>query len=165
MKTFHQIAEEAAEEWPGSVLGIVHRTGRLQVGEASVVIVAAAAHRAESFAVCRYAIERVKQIAPVWKHEFFEDGQAWVEGAVANPVGSGGATARARTGMRVTVQLFARLRELAGRSEATCELAPGASVADVWRALEVAHPAIAPLGASVSAAVNAEFAPMTTPGP
>ena len=85
VKTFHQIAEEAAEEWPGTVLGIVHRTGRLDVGEASVVIVAAAAHRAASFAVCRYAIERVKQIAPVWKHEFFEDGQAWVEGAVANP--------------------------------------------------------------------------------
>ncbi len=85
VKTFRQIADEAAEEWPGSVLGIVHRTGRLLVGEASVVIVAAAAHRAESFAVCRYAIERVKQIAPVWKHEFFEDGQAWVEGAVADP--------------------------------------------------------------------------------
>ena len=85
LKTFQQIAEEVAEEWPGSVLGIVHRTGRLEVGEASVVIVAAAAHRAESFAVCRYAIERVKQIAPVWKHEFFEDGHAWVEGAVANP--------------------------------------------------------------------------------
>jgi molybdopterin converting factor subunit 1 len=64
--------------------------------------------------------------------------------------------------MRVTVQLFARLRELAGRSEATLELASGASVADVWRALEVDHPAIAPLGSSVSAAVNAEFAPMTT---
>jgi molybdopterin synthase catalytic subunit len=85
LKTFRQIADETAEEWPGSVIGIVHRTGRLNVGEASVVIVAAAAHRAESFAVCRYAIERVKQIAPIWKREFFEDGQAWVEGAVANP--------------------------------------------------------------------------------
>ena len=85
VKTFQQIASETAQEWPGSVLGIVHRTGRLQVGEASVAIVAAAAHRAESFAACRYAIERVKQIAPVWKHEFFEDGQAWVEGAVADP--------------------------------------------------------------------------------
>ena len=85
VKTFRQIAREAAEEWPGSVLGIVHRTGRLDVGDASVVIVAAAAHRAESFAICRYAIERVKQIAPIWKHEFFEDGEAWVEGAVANP--------------------------------------------------------------------------------
>ena len=85
VKTFQQISAEAAEEWPGSVLAIVHRTGRLDVGEVSVVIAAAAAHRAESFAVCRYAIERVKQIAPVWKHEFFEDGQAWVEGALANP--------------------------------------------------------------------------------
>jgi molybdopterin synthase catalytic subunit len=85
VKTFQQISEEAAVEWPGTVLGIVHRTGRLAVGEASVVIVAAAAHRAESFVVCRYAIERVKQIAPVWKHEFFDDGQAWVEGAVADP--------------------------------------------------------------------------------
>ena len=84
VKTFQQIAEEAAAEWPGSVLGIVHRTGRLTVGEASVVIVAAAAHRAESFAVCRYAIERVKQIAPVWKHEFFDNGDAWVEGATVH---------------------------------------------------------------------------------
>lgn len=90
---FRQIQSEAAERWPGAALGIVHRTGRLEVGEASVVIVAAAAHRAEAFQVCRYAIERVKQIAPVWKHEFFEDGEAWVEGAVADP---SDAVARAR---------------------------------------------------------------------
>ena len=64
--------------------------------------------------------------------------------------------------MRVTVQLFARLRELAGRSDTTCEVAPGASVADVWQTLERAHPAIAPLRSAVSAAVNAEFAAMTT---
>jgi molybdopterin synthase catalytic subunit len=85
LKTFRQIAAEIAEEWPGAVLGLVHRTGRLEIGEPSVVIVAACAHRAEAFAACRYAIERVKQIAPVWKHEFFEDGDAWVEGAVADP--------------------------------------------------------------------------------
>ena len=60
-------------------------SGRLEIGEASVVIAAATAHRADAFQVCRYAIERVKQIAPVWKHEFFEDGEAWVEGAVADP--------------------------------------------------------------------------------
>jgi molybdopterin synthase catalytic subunit len=47
--------------------------------------VAATAHRAEAFQVCRYAIERVKQIAPIWKHEFFEDGEAWVEGPIADP--------------------------------------------------------------------------------
>ena len=85
MKVFEQIQTEAAVQWPGAALGIVHRTGRLNVGEASVVIVAATAHRAEAFQVCRYAIERIKQIAPVWKHEFFEDGEAWVEGAVADP--------------------------------------------------------------------------------
>jgi molybdopterin synthase catalytic subunit len=93
LKVFRQIEEEAAAQWPGAALGIVHRTGRLAVGEASVVIVAATAHRAEAFQVCRYAIERVKQIAPVWKHEFFEDGEAWVEGAVADPEDS---DARAR---------------------------------------------------------------------
>ena len=64
--------------------------------------------------------------------------------------------------MRVTVQFFARLRELAGRSEMTCDLAPGATVADVWRAVERAHPPMAPLASAVSAAVNADFAPMTT---
>jgi molybdopterin synthase catalytic subunit len=85
IKVFEQIQAEVAEQWTGAALGIVHRTGRLEVGEASVVIVAATAHRAEAFQVCRYAIERIKQIAPVWKHEFFEDGEAWVEGAVADP--------------------------------------------------------------------------------
>jgi molybdopterin synthase catalytic subunit len=85
LKVFRQIAQEVAEDWPDSVLGVVHRIGRLEVGEASVAIVASGAHRAEAFAACRYAIERVKQIAPVWKHEFFEDGHAWVEGAVADP--------------------------------------------------------------------------------
>ena len=85
IKVFQQIQAEASEQWPSAALGIVHRTGRLEIGEASVVIVAATAHRAEAFQVCRYAIERIKQIAPVWKHEFFEDGEAWVEGAVADP--------------------------------------------------------------------------------
>jgi molybdopterin synthase catalytic subunit len=85
IKVFQQIQAEVAEQWAGAALGIVHRTGRLEVGEASVVVVAATAHRAEAFQVCRYAIERIKQIAPVWKHEFFEDGEAWVEGAVADP--------------------------------------------------------------------------------
>src|SRR5262245_2703660 len=85
LKVFRQIADEVADEWPGTELGIVHRVGRLEIGEASVAIVASGAHRSEAFAACRYAIERIKQIAPVWKHEFFEDGHAWVEGAVADP--------------------------------------------------------------------------------
>ena len=85
LRVFARIEAEIAEEWPGIVMAIHHRIGSLAIGEASVVIVAGAAHRAEAFRACRYAIERVKQIAPVWKHEFFEDGDAWVEGAIADP--------------------------------------------------------------------------------
>ncbi len=85
VRTFEQIRDEVLVRWDASALGLVHRVGRLEIGDASVAIVGAAAHRAEAFAICRYAIERVKQIAPVWKHEFFTDGDAWVEGAVADP--------------------------------------------------------------------------------
>ena len=85
LTAFRQIEKEIWRDWPHAVIGIHHRIGRLEVGEASVVIVAGAAHRAEAFQACRYAIERVKQIVPVWKHEFFDNGDAWVEGAVADP--------------------------------------------------------------------------------
>jgi molybdopterin synthase catalytic subunit len=82
---FARIGGEARERWPGAAIAIHHRIGRVGIGEASVVIVAASAHRAEAFAACRFAIERVKQIAPVWKHEHFEGGDVWVEGATADP--------------------------------------------------------------------------------
>ena len=85
LKAFARIRDEIGLQWPDVTAAIHHRIGRLVVGEASVVVVAAAAHRAEAFDACRYAIERVKQIAPIWKHEFFDDGDAWVEGAVADP--------------------------------------------------------------------------------
>ncbi len=84
-RTFRQIANEAVERWPGARLAIHHRTGRVDIGEASVVIAAASPHRAEAFSACRYAIERVKQIAPVWKHEHFDGGDVWIEGASADP--------------------------------------------------------------------------------
>ncbi|MDO8793943.1 MAG: molybdenum cofactor biosynthesis protein MoaE [Vicinamibacterales bacterium] len=79
------ILNEATEHWPGIRLGMHHRTGRLEIGEASIIIVAASAHRADAFAACRYAIERVKQILPVWKHEHFEGGDVWLEGATVHP--------------------------------------------------------------------------------
>jgi molybdopterin synthase catalytic subunit len=85
VKTFERIGSEAASRWPSVAVAIHHRTGRLDIGEASVVIVAASPHRADAFAACRYAIERVKQIAPVWKHEHFEGGAVWIEGATADP--------------------------------------------------------------------------------
>jgi molybdopterin synthase catalytic subunit len=85
VKALEQIRREAAEQWPGVALAVHHRIGRLEIGEASIVIAAASAHRADAFAVCRYVIERVKQIVPIWKHEFFEGGEVWIEGATANP--------------------------------------------------------------------------------
>jgi molybdopterin synthase catalytic subunit len=83
--SFERIAGEAAERWPGTNLAIAHRVGRLSIGDASIVIAAASAHRGDAFAACRYAIERVKQISPIWKHEHFEGGAVWVEGATADP--------------------------------------------------------------------------------
>jgi len=85
VRAFERIDAEIRERWPAVRLGLHHRIGRLEAGEASVAIAAAAPHRAEAFAACRYAIERVKQIAPVWKHEFFEGGDEWIEGATADP--------------------------------------------------------------------------------
>jgi molybdopterin synthase catalytic subunit len=85
LKALDRIVEEASEQWPSVQLAIHHRTGRLEIGEASVAIAAASAHRADAFAASRYAIERIKQIVPIWKHEFFEGGDAWIEGATADP--------------------------------------------------------------------------------
>ena len=85
LKAFARIAQEVAESWPEATIGVHHRTGRLEIGDASIAIVAAAAHRAEAFAACRYVIERVKQIAPIWKHEHFDGGESWIEGATADP--------------------------------------------------------------------------------
>ena len=85
LKAFEQIAAEIAARWPGARLALHHRVGRLEVGEASVAIAARSAHRGHAYAACRYAIERVKQIAPIWKREFFEGGDVWIEGATADP--------------------------------------------------------------------------------
>ena len=86
IKAFALIDEEAGERWPSIALAIHHRVGRLEIGEASVVIAVASPHRPEAFAACRYAIERIKQIAPIWKHEHFEGGDVWIEGATADPM-------------------------------------------------------------------------------
>ena len=80
-----RIIDEARNQWPSATLAIHHRIGKLEIGEASVAIAAASAHRADAFAACRYAIERIKQIAPIWKHEYFEGGDVWIEGATADP--------------------------------------------------------------------------------
>jgi molybdopterin synthase catalytic subunit len=85
LRSFERISAEVTAKWPGVRLALHHRAGRLEIGEASVAIAAASAHRADAFSACRYTIERVKQIAPIWKHEFFEGGDVWIEGATADP--------------------------------------------------------------------------------
>ena len=85
LKTFERIADEARSKWPQARLAVHHRLGTLEIGDASVAIAAASPHRADAFAACRYAIERVKQVAPIWKHEFFEDGDVWIKGTIADP--------------------------------------------------------------------------------
>ena len=85
VKAFQRIADESTQLWPDTHLAVHHRIGRLYVGEASGAIAAASPHRANAFSTCRYAIERIKQIAPIWKHEYFEGGDVWIEGATASP--------------------------------------------------------------------------------
>jgi molybdopterin synthase catalytic subunit len=84
-RALRRIVDESSERWPSVALAVHHRIGTLAVGEASVAIAAASPHRADAFAACRYAIERVKQIVPIWKHEYFEGGDVWIEGATADP--------------------------------------------------------------------------------
>jgi molybdopterin synthase catalytic subunit len=76
-----QLGAEVRARWPQvEAVSIVHRVGRLEVGEPSVVIAVAAAHRQGTFDACSYAIERLKAVVPIWKKEVGSDGQWWVEG-------------------------------------------------------------------------------------
>jgi molybdopterin synthase catalytic subunit len=61
-------------------VGVVHRLGRLEIGETSVVIVITSAHRAAAFDACRYAIDTLKRVVPIWKKEYFAGGAVWAEG-------------------------------------------------------------------------------------
>jgi molybdopterin synthase catalytic subunit len=95
VRALNLIVNEAREAWSDTRIGVQHRIGRLELGEASIIIVVASPHRAHAFAACRYVIERVKQIVPIWKHEHFEGGDVWLEGATADPDDEGArATAR-----------------------------------------------------------------------
>jgi molybdopterin synthase catalytic subunit len=78
-KMMARIGEEMARRWPGTRVAIAHRTGSLEVGEVAVAIAVAAPHRAEAFEGCRYAIDRLKEVVPIWKKEIAEDGATWVE--------------------------------------------------------------------------------------
>jgi molybdopterin converting factor subunit 1 len=77
-RRLEEIAQEVEARWPDARAAIVHRYGRLQVGEDAVVIAVSHPHRAEAFEGCRHAIERIKEIVPIWKKEVGPDGASWV---------------------------------------------------------------------------------------
>jgi molybdopterin converting factor subunit 1 len=77
------IAGEIAERWPDARVAMAHRTGTLQIGEASVVVSVSCPHRAEAIAACRWGIDRLKESVPIWKKEFARSGAVWIEGAHA----------------------------------------------------------------------------------
>ena len=75
----HEIAATARQRFPGvRKLAIVHRIGRLEIGESSVLIAVSTAHRGEAFEACRFAIDTLKETVPIWKKEYFDDGEVWV---------------------------------------------------------------------------------------
>jgi molybdopterin synthase catalytic subunit len=85
LKKMKEIAESTRNRWPVNRIGIVHRLGRLEIGEASVVILVTSAHRQAAFEACQHVIDTLKKTVPIWKKEFFADGEVWVDGEV--PVG------------------------------------------------------------------------------
>ena len=80
IKEMQRLGQQAHADFDIAHIGIVHRTGRLEIGETSVVIAVSAPHRAAAFAACEWAIRELKRTVPIWKKEVFEDGEVWVEG-------------------------------------------------------------------------------------
>jgi molybdopterin synthase catalytic subunit len=75
-----EIGREIHGQFDVDRVGMIHRLGRLEIGETSVVMIVTSAHRRAAFDACRYAMDRLKQIVPIWKKEYFEDGAVWAEG-------------------------------------------------------------------------------------
>ncbi|HEX4213386.1 MAG TPA: molybdenum cofactor biosynthesis protein MoaE [Candidatus Dormibacteraeota bacterium] len=82
-----RIAAEVAAHWPGTRVAVLHRIGRLEIGDASVVISVSSPHRAAAFEGCRHVIERIKETVPIWKREYAGSGEVWIEGPTAHPAG------------------------------------------------------------------------------
>ena len=80
LKKLREIGDLAKREFEIREMAIVHRLGHMDIGECSTVIVVASAHRGPAFDACRFAIDKIKEIVPIWKKEFYEDGEVWIEG-------------------------------------------------------------------------------------
>ena len=85
IKKMREVADEVRAKFPVTGVGVLHRVGRLEIGETSLLVAVSSGHRKEAFDACHYAVDRIKQIVPVWKKEVFEGGEEWVEGHVPDP--------------------------------------------------------------------------------
>lgn len=93
VKKLEQIGKEIEQRWEGSSVAITHRVGRLDITDVAVVIAVSTPHRADAYEANRYAIERIKEIVPIWKKEHWEEGEAWMGNqleTVAYPSGKPG---------------------------------------------------------------------------
>ncbi len=80
LRKLEEIGELARREFDIREMAIVHRLGHMDIGECSTAIVVASAHRGPAFDACRFAIDKIKEIVPIWKKEYYEDGEVWIEG-------------------------------------------------------------------------------------
>ena len=87
LREMQRLGREAHDRFDIAHIGIVHRTGRLEIGETSVVIAVSAPHRRAAFEACEWAIRELKRTVPIWKKEVFEDGSVWVDGEGARTEG------------------------------------------------------------------------------
>ena len=79
-RKLREVAEEALARWPITDVAIAHRTGRLEIGETSLLVAVSSPHRHDAFAACHHIVNRIKEIVPIWKKEVWEGGEAWIEG-------------------------------------------------------------------------------------
>jgi molybdopterin converting factor subunit 1 len=80
LKKLEEIGIFVRQAWDIDAIAMVHRLGHLDIGETSVAVIIASAHRRAAFDACHYAIDKLKKVVPIWKKEFFEDGEIWIEG-------------------------------------------------------------------------------------
>jgi len=81
LKKLEEIGIFVRQAWEIGTIAIVHRLGHMDIGETSVAVIVTSSHRRAAFDACHYAIDKLKKVVPIWKKEFFEDGEVWVEGA------------------------------------------------------------------------------------
>ncbi|MFF3024510.1 molybdenum cofactor biosynthesis protein MoaE [Gottfriedia sp. NPDC057948] len=84
VKKLAQIGDEINGKWPEAIVAITHRVGRLEISDIAVVIAVSSPHRKVAYEANEYAIERIKQIVPIWKKEFWEDGTMWIGDQLEN---------------------------------------------------------------------------------